>query len=415
VNIPSSLTRRHFFKKSFAGLAAASLGLKRSDPAAAASPAARPAELPGSFEQFREHLLLKKDIAYLNTGSLAPCTNEVLDLIHQKARELEEDPVGNNWGHLGQEAEEVRDKAAAFFGVNPDEIIITRNTTEGMNSAGSGLDLEPGDEVLTTDEEHPGGLVCWEHKEKYGSIRIRTIELPRPAGSDNEILNVIERGISGRTRVFSFSHVTTATGLRLPVKKIAALMRAKNIITICDGAQAPGMIDMALPDLGVDVYCTSGHKWLCGPKGTGILYIRKAMQDRFHPVFLHSGNKVYTASSGTRDVARIIGLGRSLDIISRLGLGRIERRCLDLRAYLIEQLREVGHINLLSSPDPTLGSAMVTVDLERRKKKDVYEELKKQGVIVKLLPVYNGLRFSTHFFNTRDEVDRLVDELRVLV
>lgn len=409
MNASDFLSRRTFFKQSFLGLAAAGLRNR------AVSPLVCPITPIESFEQFRAQLLLDPHIAYLNTGSLGACPAEVLDLIHAKAEELEADPVGNNWGQLGEEAEQVRHKAAALFGVDTDEIIITRNTTEGMNSAGSGLDLHPGDEVVTTDEEHPGGLVCWEHKAKLRGVVLKKIALPRPAAEAEQILDVIRKGISEKTRVFSFSQVTTATGLRLPVKEIAAEMRQRGIITICDGAQAAGMIEIDLRDLGVDVWCTSGHKWLCGPKGTGILFIRKEVQDRIHPVFLYSGNHVYSASSGTRDVSRVIGLGRSLDITAGLEIDTIEQRCLELRAYLIGQLDNVPHMRLLSSRNPALGSALVSVDLERKEKKDVYEALKKKGVIVKLLPVYNALRFSTHFFNTRAEVDRLVDELRKLV
>ncbi|MBN2416880.1 aminotransferase class V-fold PLP-dependent enzyme [bacterium] len=409
MNTPAPLSRRAFFTQSFLGIAAA--GLKKPS----LLPANRTSGHIETFQQFREQLLLDPAIAYLNTGSLGTCPAQVLDLIHAKARELEEDPVGMNWGRLGEEAEQVRGKAAAFFGVDADEIIITRNTTEGMNSAGSGIDLQPGDEVLTTDEEHPGGLVCWEHSRKHRGIALKTVRLPRPAVGEEGILEAVHTAVTGKTRIFSFSQVTTATGLRLPVRKIAAMMRQRGIITICDGAQAPGMIAIDLRDLGVDVWCTSGHKWLCGPKGTGILYIRKEAQERFHPVFLHSGNQVYSASSGTRDVSGIIGLGRSLDIITGLGIGNIEQRCLELRAYLIEKLDGIPHIRLLSSRDPALESALVTVDLERAGKQEVYEALKQRGVIVKLLPVYNALRFSTHFFNTREEIDRLCGALVELV
>ena len=130
-----------------------------------------------------------------------------------------------------------------------------------------------------------------------------------PIKNKDQILELIENNITDRTKVCSLSHVTTITGLRMPLNEISEITRPKNILLVCDGAQAPGMIAVDVKDLGVDVYATSGHKWLMAPKETGYLYIRKEVQDRIQPVFMHSGYNSYSASSGTRSVANIIGLG----------------------------------------------------------------------------------------------------------
>ena len=199
--------------------------------------------------------------------------------------ELESNPVVYNWGELGNAMEEVREKVARFIGTDKANIILTRNTTEGINLVGSCLDLKPGDEILITNNEHGGGECGLIYLAKRTGANIKKIEMPLPVQDKEQLIDLIRSNITSKTKVLLLSHVTTLTGLRMPWKEITEFTRSRGILSIADGAQAPGMLKVDVQYLGIDIYASSGHKWLLGPKETGFLYLRPAIQERIKPVF----------------------------------------------------------------------------------------------------------------------------------
>ena len=311
--------------------------------------------------------------------------------------------------------EAVRQKVAHFFGAEEEEIVLTRNTTEGINLIGSCLKLQPGDEILTTTHEHGGGENGLLYLAENQGAHIRKIALPMPAGSVDEVVKAIQQGITDRTRVVLLSHVSTITGLRMPFAQIAALTRPRNILLIADGAQAPGQIEVAVKALGVDIYASSGHKWLLAPKETGFLYLRKEIQEQIQPVFTRGSYKAYSAASGTRNVATIIGLGAALDLQQLVGVQKIEARCLELAQYCRKQLVNLPGVDIISPSIAELQTGIVSIRLEQLANRAVFEQMKEAQLIIKVLPKYNGLRFSLHFFNNEAEVDQMVAFLASLL
>jgi selenocysteine lyase/cysteine desulfurase len=363
----------------------------------------------------RQELLLDKDLVYLNTGSLGPSPKLVVDKVHEVVHQLERNPVINNWGTLGKEMEAVREKAANFLNAERDEIILTRNTTEGLNLVGSSLNLNKGDEILTTNHEHGGGEVGIEFMAAKSGASLRKITMPLPAESKEQIIQLIKSSIKPNTRVLLLSHVVTITGVRLPIEDISGITRENGIFLIVDGAQAAGMLNIDVKKLGVDIYATSGHKWLMGPKETGILYIRKGVQNKINPVFLASGYNSYSASSGTRNVANFIGLGEALWWQETIGRQNIESGILELSAYCRKKLADVPGVDLLTPADSRLASAMVSIGLQEADNRKIFTAMKEKGIIIKLLPRYNALRFSTHMFNNQDDIEQMVEQLKLLL
>lgn len=359
----------------------------------------------------RQEFLLQEGLTYLNTGSLGPCPRAVLNRMTTALTELEGNPVGYNWGHLGEQMEQVRDLAAHFLGTKRDHIVLTRNTTEGINLVGSCLAINPGDEILTTDQEHAGGenglLYLAEQK---GAI-IKKMTLPLGECTSEAILQLISSSLTSRTKVLMLSHINTISGLRMPLKEISALTRPLNILFMVDGAQAPGMIRVDVETSGADIYATSGHKWLLGPKETGLLYLHPGVQERIKPAFLRSGYAAYSASGGTRNVGVWIGLGAALQWHQNLGIDHVENRCFTLARYCRQKLADVPGLIIISPSHPELATGMVSVQLINSKNQDVFEALRQRKIIVKLLPQFNALRFSTHVFNTETDVDLLVKNL----
>ena len=379
----------------------------------------------GLWQRVRSEFLLNPGVVHLNCGSVGSVPRLVLDALSGYMRQLEGNPVRNTWGGLGAGMEIVRGQAAEFIGAEKEETVLTRNTTEGMNLVAAGLELKPGDEILTTNHEHGGGMVCWQHMARRCGVKIVQIEMPAPVRDQAQILELVEGHITKRTRVCSFSHVETFTGLQMPLAQIAKITRPKGILLVCDGAQAPGMLQVDVKALAVDTYASSSHKWMLAPKGCGLLYIRKGVQDRIRPAFTYSGYGVYSASSGTRNVPLILAHGTTMDFHNTIGRDRVEARCRHLSRRMRRRLAAIEGMRLLTPDQKELSSGIVTfaVDPKRAKKNsEIAGQLFEQhNIVVKTVPGtyrveggirpknYNALRFSTHIFNSDRDVERTAD------
>ncbi|NQU12434.1 aminotransferase class V-fold PLP-dependent enzyme [bacterium] len=423
------MERREFIKSVAVGLAAIGF-FPRISRAAGDDLDALRRELTGGpdkdapWERIRQEFLLAPGLIHLNCGSLGATPRLVLEAVSGYLRELESDPVHNLYGPMGAAMEGVRRHAATFLGANESEVTITRNTTEGMNLIATGLKLSAGDEVLTTNHEHAGGLSGWQHVAERDGVKIVQVKLPAPAPNRQAILDLLAAAITPRTRVCSVSHVETITGLQMPLQAIAAITRPQDILLVADGAQAPGMLAVNVAALGVDAYASSSHKWMLAPKGSGLLYIRRAAQDRIRPVSLRAGYAVYTGASGTRNVPHILGHGLAMDFHDAIGRDRVEARCRELQQRLRTRLENVPGLRILTPREPALSSAMLTVALTKGRSAAVADRLfKERRIVVKVVPStlvvdpaiapqdYNALRFSTHVFNSEAEIDATADAL----
>jgi selenocysteine lyase/cysteine desulfurase len=363
------------------------------------------------WKKVRQEFLFNPGLAHLNTGSLGATPRCVLDGVAGMLYQLEGDPVSNVFGPMGYRMEAVRARAASLLGATTEEVTVTENTTSGMNYVAQSLAnrLKPGDEILTTTHEHPGGAVCWEYLVKTIGVKIVSVPMPTPVRDKAQILELVQKHITPRTRVCSFSHVDTITGLRMPIAEIAEMTRPKEIFLICDGAQAPGMLKIDVKRLGVDAYASSSHKWMLAPKGSGLLYIRKEMQDIIRPLPLFSGYQAYTGATGTRNVCQVLGHGLAMDFHSILGPERVEKRCRELSDRFRETLVRNKNLELLTPASDDLSTGMVSYKLKKGTAGDLYTRLlKEHEIMVKVVakPEYNAIRLSTHIYNNESEIAR---------
>jgi selenocysteine lyase/cysteine desulfurase len=285
-----------------------------------------------------------------------------------------------------------------------------------MNVVASGLEWRPGDEVLTTNQEHAGGHVCWEYARDRWGVVIREVALPAPAQTEAEIIAALKAAITERTKVISVSHVNTITGLRIPVAEVSKLAKEIGAYLVVDGAQAPGMLNVDVHALGCDAYASSSHKWMLAPKGCGLLYLRREFQQKLKSSFLQSGMGAYTAATGTRNVPQVLAHGVAIDFHNLIGRQRIEERDLALARRLRERLLAVKNLEVVSSATPSLQSAILTVKLKSWTGDAAHDELfKRKGFVVKAVPGEHlegrAIRISTHLYNTERELDLLVQEL----
>jgi len=355
--------------------------------------------------------LFSEGLTYLNTGTLGPCRRDTIEETQKFWNELETLPL-KFYGKHGAEslAEKTRDIAARFLGCDISEMAITNSTTSGMNAIAQGLRLKQGDRILTTDQEHGGGLLCWNYFAKYSGVIVDKINIPPGENNAELVLKRIKDALTKKTKLISVSHVFSSTGLRMPIAEISSLARANGALCIVDGAQAAGAIEVNVKKLGCHAYATSGHKWLMGPKGTGLLYISKDAQDIIRPMQLEESYNTYNDGNGVVNLACILGLAKAIGYLESIGISKIEEHNLSLRNRLYEQLKDLDIIKILSPVQGPLSSPMLTVLLPAEYERTAFVKmlLEKHKLSIRATHKefgFNGIRFSVHIFNTEKEID----------
>lgn len=390
----------------------ASLGLLSA--AGLVSPAA--ASIPRGLALAPGDFMFEPGLVYLQTGSLGPTPKPVMDRTIAAWKELELDPVFYGYGPQEHAMDDVRAKAAAFLGCKTEELVLTKCTTDGINSIAQGMTFAAGDRILTTDQEHPGGRVGWDYVARRFGVVIDEVVIPAGENSAQAIIDRFAKQITPRTRVMSFSHLLTSTGLRMPVAQLSALARARGCIAVVDGAQSVGGIAVNVKALGCHAYVTSGHKWLLGPKGTGLMYLSEELGKTVDPIAQQSGRAAYSESSGVTNIPGVLGLGAAIDYHLAIGTAKIESGNVALRNHCYDELKRISQIEVVSPPPGPLASPMVTYRLPEtwESTATLMRMLNRHKVVVKGVPVkwMNGHRISTHLFNSEKDVAVLIRALR---
>ncbi len=367
----------------------------------------------------RRCFALPAEVAYFNNGSLGPVPLPVLQDLAGFARELAASPAPQMWGPLGARLEAVRSKASALLGVGPDDVALTRNTTEGISTVGMGLNLSPGDEVITSDQEHPGGSGVWQYLETRGLRRI-TVPVPMPPANDDAFLEKLEAAITPKTRVLALPHVTFGSGHLLPLDRVGPIARRRGLLFCVDGAHPPGMMPLGLLALACDTYASSSHKWLLAPPGTGLLYVAGAARQRVAPrVFTGTGFTGKTARRyddyGTRNLAEVLAQGSAIDFHLRIGTERAWQRIQALSHRLREGLGTIPKVKILTPLDPNRSGGLTAFTMEGILHSQVADFLGgKPQCIVRPVPELDAVRVSTAIYNLPAEIDRLLTAVKQL-
>src|ERR1700685_1976381 len=229
------------------------------------------------WAEMRKQFLIPADEIYLNNGTVgsspAPVLRAIFDGYTQTEKMDQQDPQDYPiWGYAAWN--QFRDPLAEFVGCKRDEIALLRNATEANGYIANGIDMKAGDEVLMTDQEHPGGLQPWRLRAKRYGVVVKMVTLPKPVKDASQVLNLFNDAITPQTRVIFFSHITTVTGVVLPAKELCALARSKNILSAVDGAHVAGRMRLNLHDVGCDLSSSSPRQRLQATKGSGFLYVR---------------------------------------------------------------------------------------------------------------------------------------------
>jgi len=382
------------------------------------------------FAAARQELLIPPSVTFCNTGTFGASPREVIDAVTDAYRTIEHDLP--DWPYRPQPTDvppisgyqplpTFRQEAGALINAPLDEVAFTQNATMAMSLLANGLDLARGDEILTTDQEHPGGLSSWLlRSQRHGAV-VRQLAVGAAVGRGADaVVRLFADALSPRTRVLMFSQVTSSLGIKLPARELCALARAHGALSIVDGAQAVGQMRVDVKDIGCDAYLTSTHKWLLAPKGTGLLYLQREAQDRIWSTLATEGWDDPTTGAfrfmrvGTGAMPVVYGLQAAVRFMTRLRIERVERWDTMLTTRLRDGLRRMPHVTLSSPQDPQLAAAMTTFSVAGRTSDEVQDELWKSKIRVRA-DGQAGVRLSAHFYVAPADIDRVlnvVDSMR---
>lgn len=368
--------------------------------------------------ELREEFLLDPGVVFLNHGSFGACPRAVLERCQTHQRELERQPVEFLSRRLPGLLEGARAALAAEVGAAADDLVFVANATSGVNLAARSLELAPGDEVLATDLEYGACDLTWEDVCRRAGARYVRAAIPRPIEGIEDALFAAR---SDRTRAVFVSHVTSETAIRLPVGEIVRRARADGLVTIVDGAHAPGHVPLDLGTLGADFYSGNCHKWLCAPKGAAFLHARPEQQERVAGLIVSWGHEdggtflSRNERQGTRDPSAYLTVPDTLEWLAAHEWDDVRARCRTLLREVRGQLLELPGIDPLAPAelnDQMASVALPPCDGEQLQRR-LYDE---HRVEVPVFPARNGgrplLRVSIQGYNDERDIDALVDALR---
>jgi isopenicillin-N epimerase len=371
-----------------------------------------------AWQAVRDAFLIPEDRIYLNVSTLGPQPRAVVDAVVEHTRRVAETyPPRTDWDAL-------KARLGAFVNCEPAGLVFPRNTTEGMNFVANGLELEPGDEILTTDHEHIGGLCPWQLVAARRGLTLRQLPLPMTPAGEDEVVDLFASAVGPRTRVVSISHATFTTGLLMPVRRIVELCRANGIIVVVDGAHPPGMMRVDIASLAPDFYASSPHKWLLAPQGTGFLWMAEEWRMRLWPTLASGGWDDLSLGAhrfnhlGTLDESRLAGLDAALGFQEAIGIDRIEARVRRLRRHLFDRLREIRGVEIVSVEDDARAAGMVSFRVAGMESLELQRRLSAietatgaHSVRTRVISEYDYdlMRLSPHIYNTMEELDIVAD------
>jgi selenocysteine lyase/cysteine desulfurase len=361
-----------------------------------------------------------EDVVYLNTGTYGIMPAPALEEFQRIQGEFERRGIASG-GICGRKTEDTRQRLATLINATPEEIAFTRNATDGINLVLAGIDWQPGDEIIITDEEHEAINHPTMYLHNTKGVIIKRVSVSPDAAVMVERLEALR---TPRTRLTALSFVSCESGTRLPGKATSAWAREHGILSLLDGAQVSGAIKADLRDIDCDFYTSNGHKWMSGPKGTGFFYGKRESLPKLSPAHVGAGSlaKYDLAEEiaepfdtgqrfefGTRAWGLTAGWGASLDWFEELGWDNVYRHVAALADHFKERIQERPGLRLLTPVEAEHSAGLTSFVIEGHQAQEVSQAMReKHNIYLRVIPHYNAIRVSTAHFNNPEDIDRLM-------
>lgn len=375
------------------------------------------------WREIQQAFTLDRTLINLNNGGCSPSPRVVHEAFKRYLDISNQAPVYHMWQILEPNIETVRRRLAAEFGCDPEELAITRNASEALQTAQLGIDLKPGDEVVTTNQDYGRMLNTWEQRVRRDGIRLKQISFPVPPPSMDDLAHRLLGAITPATKVLHFCHITNLTGQIFPVKPICDEARRRGIKTIVDGAHAFAQFPYKLSDLGCDYYGTSLHKWLLAPIGTGFLYVRRENIASLWPLQPaaegQKDNIRKFEEIGTHPAANHNSIAEALSFHEGIGAERKAARLRYLRDRWAKRLATNPRFKIHTNLDPAHSCAIANVQVVGVPTGKVVTRLWDRWRII-ATPIahaeFEGVRVTPNVYTTLEEIDtftKAMDEIAV--
>jgi isopenicillin-N epimerase len=372
----------------------------------------------------KDLFLLDPDVIYLNHGSFGACPQPVFDEYQRWQRDLERQPVEFLGRRAGKLMEGARRSLASYLGCGPDDLVYFPNPTTAINMVARSLELQPGDQVLATDHEYGAMDRTWRFMCRKTGAQYVQQPITLPAASPEHILEELWLGVNERTRVIFISHITSPTALRFPVEAVCRRARKDGILTIVDGAHAPGQLELNLEQVGADLYTGACHKWLCAPKGAAFLYAKPEIQDRLEPLVVSWGWEPEEPGpssfidqqewQGTRDLAAFLAVPAAIEFQREHDWHAVRERCRGMAQGLRSRLQANLGFHPLTSDPQIEAPQMFSMRLPECDPEELQRTLLERfriEVVARRWADLKLLRVSLQAYNSGDDLDQLTAAL----
>ncbi len=363
--------------------------------------------------QIQQSFAVSRGNINLNNGGVSPSPRIVTEALVRYLWQQEDATAYTMWQVMQPQLETVRTGLAEMFGCDREEIAITRNASESLEILLMGMDLKSGDEILTTSQDYPRMLTTLRQRELREGIILKTIKIPVPVNSKDEVIEAFTKGISIKTKLILVSHQINLTGQIIPIKEICALAKSKGIEVIVDGAHSFSQFEFKQKDLNCDYFGTSLHKWLYAPKGTGMLFIKKEKISKILPLMAADVKQVTDIRKfeeiGTNSIAIKLAIGEAIAFTNGIGLKRKEARLRFLSRYWMNALKNEKNIYFNTSFDDSMSCAIGNFGVKGVDPAEIGAFLHSKHKIFTTSIIHDefkGIRVTPNLYTTTQELDR---------
>lgn len=368
------------------------------------------------WNEVRQLFSLSKDIINLNNAAVSTYSDLVAQSLSAYMKRGNEAPSYYLWNEIGENREVLRQKLATYLNCNREEIAFNRNTTEALNTVIFGLPLQKDNEVILCKYDYPHMINAWKQREERDGIVLKWVDIEQD-NNESIIIEKFQKVLSKKTKVVHLTHVMNWTGYALPIKQIITLTKLYGAEIIVDAAHAFGQMPLNIEALNCDYWAAPGHKWLCGPTGTGILFIKKQHIEKIFPLlsaFPSQKNDIRKFETlGVRNFAQEASLITALNLHEAIGISLIQKRLLYLKNYWLNKIKENKNIDSYTSENHQ--NAIGTVYFKNKSAKAIEHALINQYKIHTTTAIHEqiiGLRISPHIYTSLNELDLLIDALK---